>query len=133
MKQYTNRIALMWAAIMAGLAMHTLADLLPLFWNEPVAVDLSGEAPVCMLVAMTVLSYTLPVVGLLCAMYVRGRCGAVINLILAVLMLLFNLFHLSEVFYLFAPVQLFILPMILLVSVLLLVDSLKWWRMAASR
>ena len=56
-----------------------------------------------MLVAMTVLSYTLPVVGLLCAMYVRRRCGAVINLILAVLMLLFNLFHLSELFYSFAP------------------------------
>lgn len=47
-------------------------------------------------------------------------------------MLLFNLFHTGELICAFDPVQLFILPMILLVSILQFADSLMWWR-AVSR
>lgn len=50
MEKRKTRIALMWAVIIAGFAIHTLVDLMPLFWNVPVAVDSSGSAPCCMLV-----------------------------------------------------------------------------------
>lgn len=132
MEKRKTRIALMWAVIIAGFAIHTLVDLMPLFWNVPVAADSSGSAPYCMLALMAVLCYTLPVAGLLVSMFVAGRCGAGINLVLAAVMLLFNLIHTGELICTFDPVQLFILPMILLVSILLFADSLMWWR-AVSR
>ena len=122
----------MWAVIIAGFAIHTLVGLMPLFWNVPVAADSSGSVPCCMLALMAALCYTLPVAGLLVSMFVAGRCGAGINLVLAAVMLLFNLIHTGELICTFDPVQLFILPMILLVSILLFADSLMWWR-AVSR
>lgn len=121
-------IAMLWTAVMCGFALHTLADLLPLFWHAEIAVDNSGVAPAGLLVFMMVVSYLLPVAGMLCALFGRSRIWGVANAVLATVMLVFNLFHLSELFLEFNPVQLPLLPVILAVSAFLCRES---WRATA--
>lgn len=119
------RIALLWAVIICGFALHTLADLLPLFWSVPIAVDASGEAPAGLLAFMMLLCYPIPIGGILCTLYGRRRRWAVANAVLAAFMLLFNLLHTGELFVGFNPAQLMLLPIILAVSALLLAESLR--------
>ena len=33
-----RRIAFLWALIMGGFAIHSLADLMPLFWSEDISI-----------------------------------------------------------------------------------------------
>lgn len=123
MENRNIRIALLWTAVMCGLALHTLADLLPLFWNAEIAVDTSGTAPAGLLTFMMAVSYLLPVAGILCALFGRSRAWSTANAVLAAAMTLFNLLHLGELLAEFSPVQLPLLPVIFIVSCLLCRES----------
>lgn len=121
------KIAILWTAVMCGFALHSLADLLPLFWKADIAVDASGEAPAGLLTFMMAVSYLLPAAGILCVSFGRKRIWSMANAVLATAMFLFCLFHLSELFAKFDPVQLPVLPVILVVSGFLCFES---WRVA---
>lgn len=120
------RITVLWVAIICGFTLHTLADLLPLFWDECITVEATGNAPVGLLTFMMIVSYLIPVIGVLCTLYGRSRPWYMGNVVLATIMFLFNLFHLVELFTGFSAVQLPLLPVILVVSGFLCMES---WRL----
>lgn len=115
-----TKITILWIVVMCGLAIHTLADLMPLFWSENIAISQNGQAPTGMLVFMMVLTYLIPVVGILCTMFWNGRHGNMVNAILATIMALFNSAHCFEMVD-FNPVQLPLLPVAMIVSWILCV------------
>lgn len=124
------KITVLWVAVMCGLALHSLADLLPLFWNVNIAMDKSGVVPDGLLAFMMIVSYLIPITGILCTSYGNKRPWFMTNGILAVIMLLFNIFHLSELFMDFNVTQLPLLPVILVVSIFLCRES---WSLAKKR
>lgn len=124
------KIAVLWVAVMCGLTLHSLADLLPLFWNVNITMDTSGVVPDGLLAFMMIVSYLIPIAGILCTSYGNKRPWLMINGILAVIMLLFNIFHLSELFMDFNVTQLPLLPVILVVSMFLCRES---WNLAKKR
>ncbi len=119
------KIVVLWVAVICGFALHALADLLPLFWGENITVEATGHAPAGLLAFMMTVSYLIPVIGILCVLYGCRRPWHIGNAVLATLMLLFNLFHLSELFSGFSVVQLPLLPVALLVSGILCMESWK--------
>jgi hypothetical protein len=110
---------------MCGLTVHSLADLMPLFWSEPVAISDSGAAPSGLLAFMMTVTYLIPVCGILCTLYGNKRFCGITNVVLAAIVFLFNLFHMSELFMDFSIVQLPLLPVILIVSGILCTESWK--------
>ena len=38
------KIVVLWVAVICGFALHTLADLLPLFWGENITIEATGNA-----------------------------------------------------------------------------------------
>ena len=120
-----KRIAFLWALVMGGFAIHSLADLMPLFWSEEISVSDAGAAPVGMLVFMMTVSYLVPVAGMLCVLYSSSKTALVVNAVLGVFTGLFCIFHMAELVSEFNPVQLTILPAMAVVGVLLAVDSIK--------
>lgn len=121
------KITVLWVAVMCGLALHSLADLLPLFWNVNIAMDTSGTAPDGLLAFMMIISYLIPIAGILCTLYGNKRPCLMTNGILSAFMLIFNIFHLSELFMDFNAVQLPLLPVILTISIFLCRES---WNLA---
>ena len=82
-----------------------------------------------MMAFMAIITYTLPAVGIAKTMYGRGRGAALVNLILAAVMALFNVLHDGgELIMAFNPVQVFVLPFVLCFSILLAVESFKWYK-----
>ena len=129
----TQKIIVLWALVLMGFLGHNIADLLPLFWAQDVAIDPSGEAPVGMMAFMAAITYTIPALGIFAAMYGRRRGAALFNLILASIMALFNVLHdCGEMIMSFSPVQVFVLPLILCFSVLLAVESYRWYKEAGA-
>lgn len=110
-----TKITILWIVVMCGLAIHSLADLMPLFWSENIAVSQDGQAPTGMLVFMMTITYLIPVSGILCTMSWSGRHGNMVNAILATIMALFNSAHCFEMVD-FNPVQLPLLPVTMIVS-----------------
>lgn len=125
MENVRIRISMLWLSLIAGFAIHNLADVMPIFWGVNVSVSDAGIVPCGLLMFMMAVSYTIPVIGLLCMLYANRKALLVCNLLLSCAMLAFNIFHCSELFLDFNPVQLLILPLILIVSILLMIDSLK--------
>jgi hypothetical protein len=116
----------MWVVIMVGFAMHMLADMLPAFWGVNIAMpDATGEAPVGMLIFMMSLSFFIPMCGLLCMQYRRCKVMLTINLVLAGIMMVFNIFHASELIAEFNPVQLLIHPVMVVAGIYLFIFSLQ--------
>ena len=124
-----QKIVTLWRLVLAGFLAHNIADLLPIFWAVDVAVEHAEEAPVGMMAFMAIITYTLPAVGIATTMYGRGRGAALVNLILAAVMALFNVLHDGgELIMAFNPVQVFVLPFVLCFSILLAVESFKWYK-----
>ena len=124
-----QKIITLWGLALAGFLAHNIADLLPIFWAVDVAVEHAEEAPVGMMAFMAIITYTLPAVGIATTMYGRGRGAALVNLILAAVMALFNVLHDGgELIMAFNPVQVFVLPFVLCFSILLAVESFKWYK-----
>lgn len=125
-----QKIITLWGLVLAGFLAHNIVDLLPIFWAVDVAVEHAEEAPVGMMAFMAIITYTLPAVGIVTTMYGRGRRGAaLVNLILAAIMALFNVLHDGgELIMAFNPVQVFVLPFVLCFSILLALESFKWYK-----
>ena len=62
--------------------------------------------------------------GILLMVY-GGKAAKVINAVLACFMALFTLLHMSELIEGFNPVQLFIMPMMFFIALLMAIDSVK--------
>ncbi|MBQ6578766.1 MAG: hypothetical protein IJL91_13660 [Bacteroidales bacterium] len=118
-----NRIILFWTLTVLGFLSHSLADALPAFWGESIVAQ-QGPAPVGMMAFMVCLTYLVPVVGILLLVY-GGRKARIINAALACFMALFTLLHMSELIEGFNPVQLLIMPMMGVVAILMVVDSVR--------
>ena len=111
---------------MVGFAMHMLADMLPAFWGASVAMpDATGEAPMGMLIFMICISFFMPMCGILCMQYRSCKSFRVMNLVLASIMMLFNIFHASELIMEFNPVQLLIHPVMVVAGVYLFMFSFR--------
>lgn len=114
----------MWVVIMVGFAMHMLADMLPAFWGANIAMpDATGEASVGMIAFMIGLSFIVPMCGLLCMQYRTNKTMRLINLVLATLMMVFNILHASELIAEFNPVQLMIHPVMIVAGIYLFLFS----------
>lgn len=126
METKISKVSLIWVIIMVGFAMHMLADMLPAFWGADIAMpDATGEAPMCMMLFMIGIAFFVPMCGLLCMNYRNCKAMRIINLVLACIMMLFNIFHASELLMEFSPVQLLIHPVMMLLGVYLFVYSLR--------
>lgn len=124
-----QKIITLWVLVLAGFLAHNIVDLLPIFWAVDVAVEHAEEAPVGMMAFMAIITYTLPAVGIVTTMYGRGRRGAALVNILAAIMALFNVLHDGgELIMAFNPVQVFVLPFVLCFSILLALESFKWYK-----
>ena len=128
MEMIRFRVITLWITIMVGLTLHNLADVRPLCWNVDIVVESSGTAPSGLLFFMMAVSYLIPVIGLLCISYMEKTFGAISNIVLAIFVMLFNLFHSSELFMNFNPVQLAILPVMDVLGILLTVDSIRLYK-----
>ena len=118
-----NRIILFWVLTIVGFLTHSLTDALPAFWGESIA-SAEGPAPVGMISFMVCMTYLIPVVGILLMVY-GGKIAKVINAVLACIMALFTLLHMSELIEEFNAAQLFIMPMMFVLALLMAIDSIK--------
>jgi len=118
-----NRIILFWILTIVGFLTHSLTDALPAFWGESIAAA-EGPAPVGMISFMVCMTYLIPVVGILLVVY-GGKAAKVINAVLACIMALFTLLHMSELIDEFNVAQLFIMPMMFVLALLMAIDSIK--------
>ncbi|MBR3467015.1 MAG: hypothetical protein IKH15_07340 [Bacteroidales bacterium] len=126
METKISKVSLIWVIIMVGFAMHMLADMLPAFWGADIAMpDATGEAPTGMMLFMIGMAFFVPMCGLLCMNYRNCKAMRVINLVLACIMMLFNIFHATELLMEFSPVQLLIHPVMMLLGVYLFIYSLR--------
>ncbi|MCM1138270.1 MAG: hypothetical protein NC453_06850 [Muribaculum sp.] len=113
-----TKIAILWILIMFGFAFHTFADLMPIFWSQNIAVSDFGVAPVGMMTFIMTSSYLVPALGVILPILTKARWGNIVNFSLSILMLVFNCIHSAELLD-FDPVQIPILPVILMVNIIL--------------
>lgn len=126
MESKISKVSLIWVIIMVGFATHMLADMLPAFWGVNIAMpDATGEAPVGMMLFMIGMAFFVPMCGLLCMNFRSCKAMRIINLVLACVMMLFNIFHASELLMEFSPVQLLIHPVMVVLEFFLFVYSLR--------
>ncbi len=126
METKISKVSLIWVIIMVGFAMHMLADMLPAFWGADIAMpDATGEAPMGMMLFMIGMAFFVPMCGLLCMNYRNCKAMRIINLVLACIMMLFNIFHATELLMEFSPVQLLIHPVMVVLGIYLFVYSLR--------
>ena len=118
-----QRIILFWALTILGFLSHSQADALPAFWGQSIVAE-QGPAPVGMMSFMVCLTYLVPVVDILLLVY-GGKTAKIINAVLACFVALFTLLHMSELIESFNPVQLFIMPMMFVIALLMAIDSVK--------
>ena len=126
METKVSKVSLIWVIIMVGFAMHMLADILPAFWGANIAMpDATGEAPTGMMLFMIGMAFFVPMCGLLCMNYRKCKAMRVVNFVLATVMMLFNLFHATELLTEFNPVQLLIHPVMAAIGIFLFIYSLR--------
>lgn len=124
MERNISKASFMWVVIMAGFAMHMLADMLPAFWGANIAMpDATGEVSVGMIAFMIFISFLMPMCGLLCMQYRSSKTMCLINLILASIMMVFNILHAIELIEEFNPVQLMIHPAMIVAGIYLFLFS----------
>ena len=78
-----------------------------------------------MMLFMIGMAFFVPMCGLVCMNYRNCKAMRVINLVLACIMMLFNIFHATELLMEFSPVQLLIHPVMMLLGVYLFIYSLR--------
>ena len=126
METNISKVSLVWVLIMVGFMAHIVDDILPAFWGANIAMpDATGEASTGMMLFMIGMAFLVPMCGLLCMQYRSHKVIRVANLVLATIMMLFNLFHASELFMEFSPVQMLIHPVMIVLGVYLFIFSLR--------
>ncbi len=87
------KIATLWLLTICGFATHSICDILPMFWGKDMAlVATDGNVDQSMIVLMMTLSFFIPACGILCLLS-KTKCFKIINVILALLIALFNVAH----------------------------------------
>ncbi|MDD7318373.1 MAG: hypothetical protein SOZ80_05805 [Prevotella sp.] len=122
------KISILWVAVIAGMSAHSLIEMIPLFWNADIAISNEGVAPMPILVMMAIVSFTIPVIGLLLSLYAVKRWHKIVHVCLAFLLALFCAAHCVELITDFELPQLFIHPMLVVLSVTLAYEAWKWNR-----
>lgn len=122
------KLSILWVAIAAGMSSHSLMDMIPIFWNVNVAISNDGVAPMPMLVLMAVISLTMPMTGLLLSLYACKRWLKMVHFCLAAFLALFCTAHSMELIFNFELPQLFIHPMLVILSITLAYEAWKWYR-----
>ena len=128
MEKYRTRAVALWILLSAGFALHCVADVLPIFWSVDVAVDASAQMPQAMLLFMMSLSFFVPAVGVLSLLYSDSRWTRAVNSCWRVAVMLFNFVHSAELGTLANWGQLAILPLMDVLGVLLVADSVRLCR-----
>lgn len=121
------RISFLWIMLMLGLAIHTTMDLLPLFFGGNVSMpDATGEIPAAMALMMAGFTYTLPFIGLLISLFgIKKRKLTLVALILAILLCVFHIGHLFELFTGAGVAQFIVMPLNTITAILLVIDLWK--------
>ena len=126
MENKISKVSLLWVIIMVGFMAHIITDMLPAFWGVNIAMpDATGVAPTGMMLFMIGMAFFVPMCGLVCMNYRSSKTMRVINLVLASAMMLFNIFHVSELFMEFNPVQTLIHPVMVVLGIYLFIYSLR--------
>ena len=120
------RIAVLWLMVMLGGLVHTIVEIMPIFWGDNVAAMPQNEAQMHgMMIFSACFFLTLPALGELCTLYGCRRWATIANAVLAGLMLLLNTAH-PIMDLAGAPIaQWFILPVVFALNLLLFIDALK--------
>ena len=122
MENKISKVSLLWVIIMVGFMAHIITDMLPAFWGVNIAMpDATGVAPTGMMLFMIGMAFFVPMCGLVCMNYRTSKTMRVINLVLACAMMLFNIFHISELFIEFNPVQILIHPVMVVLGIYLFI------------
>ena len=126
MENKISKVSLLWVIIMVGFMAHIITDMLPAFWGVNIAMpDATGVAPTGMMLFMIGMAFFVPMCGLVCMNYRTSKTMRVINLVLACAMMLFIIFHISELFIEFNPVQVVIHPVMVVLGIYLFIYSLR--------
>ena len=118
-----SKIITFWVLTICGFLAHTITDAMPAFWGESIAA-MQPPASTGMIAFMMIVSYLIPVIGILLLIY-GGKICKTINAVLACIMAVFTVFHLSELFQEFNAAQLTIMPMMSVVAIIMAKESLK--------
>ena len=118
-----SKIITFWVLTICGFLAHIITDAMPAFWGESIAT-MQPPASTGMIAFMMIVSYLIPVIGILLTIY-GGKICKTINAVLACIMAVFTVFHLSELFQEFNAAQLTIMPMMSVVAIIMAKESLK--------
>ena len=118
-----TKIIIFWVLIITGFLTHSLTDIMPAFWGESIAA-MQPPTSMGMIAFMMSISYLIPVIGILLVIY-GGKTAKTINMVLAFVMALFTVLHLSELIEEFNAAQLVIMPMMAVIAILMAKESLK--------
>lgn len=118
-----SKIITFWVLTICGFLAHTITDAMPAFWGESIAA-MQPPASTGMIAFMMIVSYLIPVIGILLTIY-GGKICKTVNAVLACIMAVFTVFHLSELFQEFNAAQLTIMPMMSVVAIIMAKESLK--------
>ena len=118
-----HKIIVFWILTIVGFLSHSLTDAMPAFWGESIAA-MQPPASTGMIAFMMTISYLIPVIAILLLIY-GGKTAKTINMVLAFVMALFTVLHLSELIEEFNAAQLVIMPMMAVIAILMAKESLK--------
>ena len=125
--QKRSQIIVLWLMTMGGFACHTIMDLLPLFWNQSIAIDNSGTVPQPMLLMMATLSLLLPACGIFCLLPTQPKRWLLwVNTVIASIIGLFNIAHAFKELPSENAAQYIIMPLMIVIGVCL---AWKSWQL----
>ena len=96
---------------------------MPAFWGESIAA-MQPPTSTGMIAFMMTISYLIPVIAILLLIY-GGKTAKTINMVLAFVMALFIVLHLSELIEQFNAAQLVIMPMMAVIAIIMAKESFK--------
>ena len=118
-----HKIIVFWILTIVGFLSHSLTDAMPAFWGESIAA-MQPPASTGMIAFMMTISYLIPVIAILLLIY-GGKTAKTVNMVLAILMAVFTVLHMSELIEEFNAAQLVIMPMMAVIAILMAKESLK--------
>lgn len=118
-----HKIIVFWILTIVGFLSHSLTDAMPAFWGESIAA-MQPPASTGMIAFMMTISYLIPVIAILLLIY-GGKTAKTVNMVLAIMMAIFTVLHLSELIEEFNAAQLVIMPMMAVIAILMAKESLK--------
>lgn len=119
-----HKVIVFWILTIVGFLSHSLTDAMPAFWGESIAA-MQPPASTGMIAFMMTISYLIPVIAILLLIY-GGKTAKTVNMVLAIVMAIFTVLHLSELIEEFNAAQLVIMPMMAVIAILMAKESFKF-------